>query len=95
MDLFQQVWGFATPIIVGDDEIELPSLPDCYSRLVTREMTGDHPTYRVALLYLGSLPSGGIEFREVRHGFIDKTMYGEAGVRELAQRFASDLDQPR
>lgn len=92
MDLFQQVWGAATPIIVGDDEIQLPLLPDYHGWLVTRELTGEHPTYRVALLYVGPFDSDGTEFREVRSGFIDKTMYGEAGVRELAQRFASELD---
>lgn len=91
-DLYQRAWGADAPIIVGDDEIPLPKLPEYYSWLVTRELTGEHPTYRVALLYFGPYDSSdGFEFCEVRSGLIDKTMYGEAGVRELAQRFASEL----
>lgn len=90
-DLYQRAWGASSPIIVGDEDIQLPHLPEYYSWLVTRELTGEHPTYRVALLYFGPYDSDDFEFREVRHGLIDKTMYGEAGVRELAQRFASGL----
>lgn len=90
-DLYERAWGADAPEIVGDEEIQLPPLPQYYSWLVTRELTGEHPTYRVALLYYGPYDSDDFEFCEVRHGFIDKTMCGEAGVRELAQCFASRL----
>ncbi|SKQ89108.1 Uncharacterised protein [Mycobacteroides abscessus subsp. abscessus] len=95
-DLFQQAWGADAPIIVGDEEIPLPKLPEYYSWLITRELTRDrtgaHPTYRVALLYYGPYDTADFDFCEVRSGLIDKTMYGEAGVRELAQRFVSESD---
>lgn len=90
MARWDAAWGAGTALIAGDDELGLPELPDGYGWLVTRELTGEYPTYRVALLNVSHIDTGG-DVELVRHGRIDKTLYGESGVRELAQRFANNL----
>lgn len=81
---FLAAWGNVA-LVVNEDEIAMPDLPEGYEWMVTREVTGTHPTYRVALTHC-NYQYGGEHFRVAQRGLIDKTMYGEAGVRELAQR---------
>lgn len=85
---WRDAWGHNAALIVNDDEIAMPTLPDGYEWLVTRELTGTHPTYRVALTHV-RYEFGGEYFRVAQRGHIDKAMYGEAGVRELAQHLLS------
>jgi len=79
---YGDAWGDKT-VIVGDDEIELPSLPKSYEWLISREMNGEYPYYLVRLVY-----SEGSDFKVLEHGRIDKALYGEKGVKELAAKFA-------
>lgn len=87
-ETWRAAWGHNAPLIVNDDEIAMPALPEGYEWLVTRELTGTHPTYRVALTHV-RYEFGGEYFRVAQRGQIDKAMYGEAGVRELAQQLLS------
>lgn len=87
---WKNAWGDNLALVVNDDEIHMPDLPEDHEWMVTRELTGDHPTYRVALMYV-DYSHGGERVWVLRHGHIDKVLYGEAGVRELAQRWASEL----
>lgn len=82
---WREAWDHNAALIVNEDEIAMPALPEGYEWLVTRELTGTHPTYRVALTHV-RYEFGGEYFRVAQHGHIDKAMYGEAGVRELAQQ---------
>lgn len=84
-------WGGLKTLIVGgiNDEFKLPLVPPLYDWLLTREVTvgvvqGEevpYPTYRLALLYNAHDEEG---FEVKARGKIDKTMYGEAGVYQLA-----------
>lgn len=70
---------------VNDVQIKLPRLPRGFGWLLTRELTGEHPTYRLALL------QSPVIFAVLARGKIDKQMYGEAGVQQLARAFMERL----
>lgn len=89
-ELYRRVWGNAALIVDGRD-ITLPPLPDHYGWLLTRQVTSGHRTYHLALHYIGDRGGDGNQFRVVRSGLIDKDLYGESGVRELAQRYVTQL----
>ncbi|MBO0676736.1 hypothetical protein JRC04_04590 [Mycolicibacterium sp. S2-37] len=77
-----KAWSGNAPIIVNDNEISLPPPPEGHDWLITRELTGEHPTYRLALHFIGE---DSDDFRVLAHGKIDKTMYGEKGVQQYAR----------
>lgn len=89
-DKWIAAWGYNAAMIVAEDEIQLPALPERYGWLITRELNGEHPFYEVMLLDV-SMVNTGCNPEVRRKGRIDKGLYGEDGVRELARRFASEV----
>lgn len=94
-DAWIAAWGWNAPMIVGgtgDEKMinQLPKLPPGYGWMVTRELTGEHPTYMVMLHNQQLIPLAPWEL--IAKGKIDKKMYGEAGVVELARRMKEKLD---
>lgn len=89
-EAFTTAWGANRPVIVGGvrDEFKLPLLPPSYTWSLTRMVTTGvvkeqmvhYPTYLLKLIRI--LDQG---HEVVRQGKIDKSMYGEAGVVELAR----------
>ena len=86
-EVWRKAWGSNKTTIVGgvNDFIALPEPPGDCEWLLTRTLTGEHPTYRLALLWRELFDDGPHVC--LRHGLIDKKMYGEAGVRQLAEVF--------
>ncbi|ACH62073.1 hypothetical protein MYRNA_65 [Mycobacterium phage Myrna] len=83
-----KAWGGNKQWIVGgiNDSFPLPEPPGDCEWMLTRELTGEHPTYRLAMT-TNDYAFGGTTLTVLRHGLIDKKMYGEAGVRQLAEQF--------
>lgn len=89
-EAYVKAWGGNKTIIVGgiNDDFRLPVLLNTWDWLLMRDVTmgtvnGEpmaYPTY-----YLALMRDGEQGFETVAHGKIDKTMYGEAGVQELAR----------
>lgn len=93
-DSYVKAWGSNLPVIVGGTGEEhmvtrLPALPADHIWLWQREVTPGKddavsPTYRLLLIHNQPVEDG-INSVALGQGRIDKGMYGEAGVYELAR----------